>query len=186
MMVKRLIAVFLLAGPAAVAAQTAPPPNDGRLELVGTANPACVIRAPSAAIGNNMSFNPVSSMAGEIAIAEFVDADAVPRGGSIEVILPVVCNSAHRVLVRSGNGALRRVGAPVQSGPFAQSVAYQVATIWGGQQGSLATGAGPLIINTPEARAGQLSLAISVPAGGPPLVAGTYSDQIILELQAAD
>jgi len=40
-------------------------------------------------------------------------------------------------------------------------------------------------INSADGAAGQLSLVISVPDGGDPLVAGTYNDQVVIQLQAA-
>jgi hypothetical protein len=187
MMIRSLLAALALLAPASLAAQTVVDPSQGRLEILGTAHPACVIRGPSSAVGTNMRFEPGGASAGQIGITEFVDGNAVSRGGSIDVMLPVVCNSAHRVVVRSGNGGLRRVGPAVQAGPFAQFFPYSVSTQWGAQSGQLATDSGgPLIINSGEARAGQLSLTINVAAGGRPLVAGTYSDQIVVELQAAN
>lgn len=185
-MIRKLVLAALLLSPAPLAAQGSDL-SQGRLEILGTANPACVIRAPSSAVGSNMRFEPSGASAGQVGITEFVDSNAVSRGGSIDVLLPVICNSAHRVVVRSGNGGLRRVGPPVQTTDFAQFFPYQVTTLWGGQQAVLTTNqAGTLIIDSGEARAGQLALSINVAAGGPPLVAGTYSDQIVVELQAAN
>lgn len=187
MMIRPIILSLALLAPSAVAAQETFDPSLGRVEILGTADPACVIRAPSAAVGTNMRFEPLSASAGQIGITEFVDQNAVSRGGSIEINLPVICNSAHRVVVRSGNGGLRRVGATVQAGPFAQFVPYSVAAQWGGQQALLATNqGGSVLIDSGQARAGLVGLTISVAAGGQPLVAGTYSDQIVVELQAAN
>lgn len=185
-MIRKAILAVLLLAPGPLAAQVAEL-SQGRLEILGTARPACVIRAPSSAIGNNMRFEPGGASAGQVGITQFVDNNAVSRGGSIDVILPVICNSAHRVVVTSGNGGLRRLGPMVQTTGFAQFFPYRVTTQWGSQQGVLATDqAGTLIIDSGEARAGQLSLSINVAAGGQPLVAGTYSDQIVVELQAAN
>jgi len=186
-MIRTLLVSVALLAPATLAAQTGADPSQGRLEILGTANPACVIRGPSSAVGTNMRFEPGGASAGQIGITEFVDGNAVSRGGSIAVTLPVICNSAHRVIVRSANAGLRRLGPAVQAGQFATSFPYRVTTEWGAQRGQLATDqGGTLIIDTGEARAGQLSLSINLAAGGRPLVAGTYSDQIVVELQAAN
>lgn len=185
MMINRLIAFVALLAPAAAAAQVVEP-SQGRLEIIGTSRPACVIGAASSAAGNNMTFQPLSNVSGQIRITDFVDSNAVSRGASIDVILPVICNSAHRIAVRSGNGGLRRVGAPVRPGPFVEFLPYQVNTAWGAQQAGFTTDQGTLIINAAEARAGQVSLSIAVARGGRPLVAGLYSDQIVVELQAAN
>lgn len=186
-MIRKALFLAALLAPGTALAQQDADLSRGRLELVGTAYPSCVIRGPSSAVGTNMRFEPGSASAGQISIGEFVDTNAVSRGGSIEITLPVVCNSAHRVVVRSGNGGLRRQGAAVQATGFSQLFPYRVTTDWGGQRGDLNTDqSGTLILNTGEARAGQLSLSINVAAGGRPLVAGTYSDQIVVELQAAN
>jgi hypothetical protein len=186
MMIKRFIAAALLMAPAALAAQVVEP-SQGRLDIIGTSRPACVVGSVPAAAGNNMTFTPVSNVGGQLRITEFVDlTTALSRGGSIDVILPVICNSAHRIVVRSNRGGLRRVGAPARPSQFAEFLPYQVNTSWGNQQAGLATDQGTLIINTAEARAGQVALSIAVPRGGRPLVAGTYEDQIVVELQAAN
>jgi len=186
-MIKRLIASIALLAPAAAAAQ-AVEPSQGRLEILGTSHPACVIRTPPPATGNNMTFDPVGSASGRINITDFVDNNAQSRGGSIDVVVPVVCNSAHRVVVRSGGGGLRRDGAAAaQPGQFIEFLPYEVSTSWGSQQAGFTTNqGGPLVINSAEAHAGQLSISINVAQGGRPLIAGMYGDQIVLELQAAN
>lgn len=188
-MIRTLLVSVALLAPSALLAQQSADLSQGRLEIVGTANPACVIKGPTSAIGNNMRFDPQGPSAGQIGITNFVDNNAVSRGGTIDIALPVVCNSAHRVIVRSANGGLRRQGAAaaVQGNQFVQFFPYQVTTQWGGQNGRLTTDqGGTLTIDTGEARAGSLGLQINVAAGGRPLVAGTYADQIVVELQAAN
>ena len=187
MMIRSLIVSIALLAPAALQAQQVADLSQGRLEILGTARPACVIRTPRSSVGNNMRFDPSGAATGQVGITEFVDSNAVSRGGSIDIDLPVICNSAHRVTVRSGNGGLRRLGPAIQSGPFAQTLPYSVSTIWGGQNGQLNTDqGGVLTIDSSEARSGLLALSIIFAAGGRPLVAGTYSDQIVVELQAAN
>jgi hypothetical protein len=187
-MIRSFIAVALLAAPAALGAQTNVDPSRGRLEILGTANPACLIRTPSAASGNNATFQPIGASAGEIRIGEMVDTTtAQSRGASIDLVIPVVCNSPHRLVVRSGNGGLRRIGPAVAAGPFRELLPYQVTTVWGEDQQALASQAGaPVLIVSSGARAGQLSLSFNVARGGQPLVAGNYGDQIVLELTAAN
>lgn len=185
-MIRKTILAAAILMPAPLAAQVVDS-SLGRVELVGTAPAGCVIRGPASAVGTNMRFEPSSASAGQIGITEFVDQNSVSRGGSIEINLPVICNSAHRVVVRSGNGGLRRLGAAVPTGPFAQFVPYSVTTLWGGQQAVLTTNQGGTVqIDSNQARAGLVALSINLAAGGQPLVAGTYSDQIVVELQAAN
>lgn len=185
-MIPRLAAILLAATPAAAAAQLGEEPVDGRLELVGVAPSTCLIHGPQAANSVNASFSEQGSSAGQVQITELVDpATALPRAASMDLALPVICNGPHRVVLRSANGGLRRTGAPVPGGPFAEFLAYQVSSAWGGQEGTLG-GGGPLIIDSATARAGSLRISINLAAGGQPLVAGNYEDQIVVELQAAN
>jgi hypothetical protein len=185
-MTRYLVAIVALLLPAVAGAQLIDP-TPGRLEIVGLAPSACLIRSPAAGTGVNATFESTGSNSGQIRITEFVDpTNAQPRGASMSLAVPIVCNSPHRVIVRSGNGGLRRVGAGTQAGPFAEFLPYQVDAIWGGSQNGLASDGGPLLIDSATARSGQLSLSVNVAQGGRPLVAGTYSDSIVLELQAAN
>jgi len=183
-MIKSLTAAVLLLAPAALAAQVIEP-SRGRLEILGTARPACVMGSPARTVGNNMTFEPASPGSGQLSIVEFVDNNAVSRGGVIDILFPMVCNAPHRVTVRSATGALRRLGAPVQTGPFAEFHGYRLRSQWGSQLANAESQAGPLIIDSDGARAGQMTLSVDLPAGGRPLVQGLYSDEIIVELQAA-
>ncbi|HET9428157.1 MAG TPA: hypothetical protein VFO69_07345 [Allosphingosinicella sp.] len=182
-----LAAVLILSAPAGAAAQTIDP-TPGRLEIVGQAPSACLIRTPTGEAAVNATFESTGSSSGQIRITEFVDpGSAQSRGASMDLVVPVICNSPHRVTVRSGNGGLRRLGSPVPAGPFIEFLPYQVNAVWGGSQGGIASDSGgPLLIDSPSARAGQLSLSFDIARGGRPLVAGTYSDSIVIELQAAN
>ncbi|HEY5712499.1 MAG TPA: hypothetical protein VIT38_11445 [Allosphingosinicella sp.] len=188
MMIRHLIAAALLGAPALAAAQTTVDPSRGRLEILGTAPSACLIRTPAAASGSNATFQPTGGSTGEIRISRMVDATtAQSLGASIDLVIPVICNSPHRVVVRSSNGGLRRIGRPVAPGRFRDLLPYEVNTVWGDSQQALSSEAGtPVLIVASTARAGQLSLSLHVAAGGQPLVAGIYGDQIVLELTAAD
>ena len=97
----------------AVAAAQLVEPAPGRLEIVGLAPNACVVRTPPAASGDNMTFQPQGSAAGQITITETVDSAARPRGGSLNLVVPIVCNSPHRVVLTSRSGGLRCTGQPV-------------------------------------------------------------------------
>ncbi len=185
-MIRSLAAAILLLAPIPAAAQTTIDPSQGRLEILGTSRPACVIGAPSSSVGTNMVFSQVGPSVGRIEIPVFVDGDARPRGGSIEVMLPVICNAPHRVSIRSEGGALRREGPAVPAGPFAEAVPYEVAAFWAGRQSAGGSGAGPVTIDSNAARIGDVSVRVNVAAGGQPLVSGTYLDRIVVELQAAN
>jgi hypothetical protein len=160
----------------------------GRLEIAATAASACVIRAPTAGTGVNAVFEPVGNSSGHVRIAELVDPNsALPRPASMDLVVPVICNGPHRVTLRSGSGGLRVGGAPANTGGFASILPYSMSLLWGSDRSTTATDAGaPLVLDAAQARAGELSLKIAVASSEKPLVAGTYTDQIILEFQAAN
>jgi hypothetical protein len=186
-MIRFLAVAAALLLPAAASAQRIDP-TPGRLEIVGLAPTACLIRTPTSATGVNATFESTGGSSAQIRITEFVDpSNAQPRAASMNLAIPVICNGPHRVVVRSGNGGLRRLGPAAPASAFGEFVAYQVNTVWGDSQGNFTSdSASPMLIDSAGARAGQISLSINVPPGGRPLVGGTYSDSIVLELQAAN
>lgn len=189
-MIKMLTALAAAAVvlPSAASAQVVGAAED-RLEVLGTAFQACVILTPSASSGNNATFEPASGNSGEIRITDFVNpSTATARAASISLALPVICNSPHRLVLRSSNGGLRRDGAGAGSqGPFAEFKAYQMAASWGPVAlNAMSDADGQLVINSATARAGDVSITIDVGEGGQPLVAGTYSDEIVVEFRAAN
>jgi hypothetical protein len=160
----------------------------GRLEIAGTAPNACVMRAPTAGNGVNATFEPSGAGSARIRITELVDpATALGRQASMDLVVPVICNGPHLVTLRSGSGGLRRQGNPVQGTGFGTMLPYAMNLSWVSDQAQAASDSGgPLVLTAGGARAGQLSLQIAVASGTRPLVAGSYSDQIILEFQAAN
>jgi hypothetical protein len=62
-----------------------------------------------------------------------------------------------------------------------------MSILWGSDRSATATDSGgPLVLDASQARAGQLSLQIEVTSRAQPMVAGGYTDQIVLEFQAAN
>lgn len=179
-----LIAAAAALAPAAALAQTANI-GQGRLDLVGESPSACLASAPTSPTGQNATFQQTGPSAGEIRITQLVDPQtAQPRPSSIDVAVPVICNSAHRLTIRSGSGGLVLQGRQVQATGFRSSLAYNVSATWAGQTNN-GTSASPVTINSSDGAAGLVSLNISVPGGGDPLVAGVYEDSVVIELQVA-
>ena len=88
-------------------------------------------------------------------------------------------------MLSSGNGGLLRDGGSTQPGQggFREFVPYQVSAVWSGQTVASASDGGPVVINVPDGAAGDASVTIDVPGGGAPLVAGGYSDAVVIELR---
>jgi hypothetical protein len=189
-MMRALAFLIVALAPGVALAQTVQS-GTGRLDLVGTAPSACLVSAPASAVGSNASFAASGTQSAQVTITQLVDqTTSEPRASSISVAVPIICNSAHRVTVRTTNGGLLRQGAqsanPNSVNGFREFLPYQIEAAWSGQdvKSSSATPS-PVDIATTDGAAGQLSLTIDVPAGGDPLVAGVYSDSVVIELQVA-
>jgi hypothetical protein len=166
--------------------------SDQALELVGEAPAACVLRAPSATAGVNANFDPTGPASGELRIVQMVDPNtAEPLPTSITLSLPVICNASHRIELRSQNGGLLRDRGNArnrQNGSgFGEFLTYRVGLNWAGQQREATSEeARNLIVAAPRGAAGDATISFSLPGGGGPLIAGRYSDAIIVEFQAAN
>ncbi|HOB12755.1 MAG TPA: hypothetical protein PK680_06130 [Novosphingobium sp.] len=159
-----------------------------RLELAAVAPVACVISTPSVTNQSNASYASTGSASGQVSITELVDGDdATSRASSIELNLPVVCNASHRVRISSANGGLLRAGgsAAGRSGGFQEFLAYQVGIDWAGQSAQLQTTSRDTSIDANQPGKGEMVIRIATPAGGGPLIAGQYSDSIVVEVQPA-
>jgi len=186
-MSKALLVTALLIAPGLASAQT-PQTGRSRLDLSGDSPSACLISAPTAAVGANAAFQSTGPRSGQVTITRLVDpAKATPLAASINLALPLVCNAAHSLVVSTSNGGLRRVGAGAAATKgFREQLPYTVSASWAGQTVGAASRPGPtLTIRSDDGAAGQLSLNITIPGGGEPLVAGTYGDQVVIQLEVA-
>jgi hypothetical protein len=164
-------------------------PISARVEIVGEAPAACVMKAPTVASGLNATFTATSGTTGEIRISELVDPiTAQPEAAELRLAIPVICNAPHRLVMRSGNGGLLRQGGTMaRQGAFAQFLTYRFGAAWANRRVTRGSDiAGQLVINADSARSGDVILSFNVDKGETSLVAGTYSDQIIIEFQAAN
>ena len=164
--------------------------SQGRLDISGESPSACLISSPTAASASNSTFSATGNQQGQITITQLADPQtAVALASTIDLDLPVICNTAHSVNISTANGGLTRLGAPASAAEvngFRQYVPYQVSATWAGQTANATSQAGNTItINSSDGAAGQLDLVISFPGGGDPLVAGVYNDQVVIQLQVA-
>lgn len=166
--------------------------GQGRIELLGQAPAACVLRAPVATNAINATFGSAGLAGGEIQVVQLANPQtAQAQAASIDLALPVICNSAHRLTIRSANGGLLRDGgvsrviAPI--GGLGEFVAYQLDALWAGRDISVQSNVNnTILIESAGASAGDVRLRVSVSAGGGALVAGRYADAVIVEFQATN
>jgi hypothetical protein len=188
----RAVIILALFTAAPAAAQTAFVEQGTRaaqiIQVSGTAEPACLARPAGAQTGSNATFLGTAS-SGTVTIGNLADpvtAQALPS--RITLMLPIICNSAHVVRLRSVGGALRREGAAVAAGSaFADQLPYQYGLRWAGG-GSLSPqqSSQPLAVAANGAASGMAEVTLEVSGGGRPLVAGRYGDIVIVELGAAE
>ena len=162
-----------------------------RLELAGDAPPACALDAPSVTGAVNARFSASSTSTGQIAITELVDPQtANSRAASINLSFPAVCNASHRVSVRSGNGGLLRAGGNPANraggGNFGEFLTYAVGLEWAGATLSRDSDAGTLQVDAGRPATGEIVVKVNTPGDGGPLIAGQYSDSIVVEVQTAN
>lgn len=160
-----------------------------QLVMSGNAPVACVINAPRAASQTNATFAETGTASGRINITQFVDPEsAEPRASSIELNVPVLCNTAHRMRVSSTNGGLLRGGAAGAgtSGGFSEFVGYTIGIDWQGQTTQFTTTSNNAIIDSDRPGRGDATIRIATPAGGTPLIAGQYRDVIVVEVEPSN
>jgi hypothetical protein len=158
------------------------------LDLFGQAPSACVMSPPAPASGSNASFSAQGGQTGVVRFTQFVDPrTAQPRAASIGLAFPVVCNSAHRLTVRTDGTGLTRTAGPASAAGFRDSLGFQVSADWAGAR---AVGSSdlltPIDLRTANGAAGQMNLVVDIAGGGAPLVAGDYAGTLVVELEASN
>jgi hypothetical protein len=124
-----------------------------------------------------------------VAITTFADPQtAQANPASVRVEIPVVCNSAHAVTLRSANGGMLRSGGSQEDvAGFIQFLPYSVELDWVGQRLTGASdAAGSLVLAVPNAGQGLLTVDIAIIGSQAPMVAGAYVDVLQIEITAAN
>ncbi len=166
------------------AAQTTELTTPVQASFHGTAPAGCRISTGSAPTSENVQIGALSAGSAAIAINQMVDEGAAPLGATVVLVLPAVCNQAHTLNLSSLNGGLLGDG-PAGVGAFRSLLPYSVTVAWAGGEQLLLTSDQTLSVVFGDAAAGVVTVTIQIPQGGAPLVAGAYTDEIVLELGAA-
>jgi hypothetical protein len=185
--------VFMIAAMAASALTAVSASAQTTATTVGTyevgfsgAVPAgCLLSTPTAPEMNNATAVSLSPGSADIVVTQLVGDDGVPVGAVVILDLPSICNQAHTLRLSSVGGGMVNPEADGAGGAFRGALPYSVQVNWGGSVQTYQTGEPVLSLPIGNATTGQVTLTIQIPAGGAPLVAGVYSDQLVLELGAA-
>ena len=161
-----------------------------RIELHGDAPAGCVANAARASKQIGATYQDNGPTGGVVVFPNLVDeTTAATRASSIELALPVVCNTSHMITVHSYNGALVRLGAKAArsgSGGFSEMQTYDVGLQWQQRTVQLGTQTASAAISYNQPAKGDLIVDIAVPRGTNPLVAGTYTDAVVVEIRPSN
>lgn len=177
-------AVGLLSTAGGAAAQD-PFPVESQATFQGSAPAACLLSTPSATTTDNAVVGGLAPGSADISISQLVGDDGLPVGATIVLVLPALCNQAHVLDLASVRGGMRSDGPEVTTGPFRSTLPYQVQVDWAGGTQSYQSDDDALSVSVDDAAAGVITFTIQIPAGGAPLAAGAYSDELVLELGVA-
>ena len=167
-----------------VSAQEATQQN--QMVYSGQVLPGCIMAAPTVPSAQNATATSLSAGSADINVTQLVGDDGVPIGAQLVLSLDSACNQAHVLSIASQNGALINdvsTGDPGTS--FRNTLPYAVSLSWSGQTQTLDSSDGSLSLPVGVAARGSVTVIIQIPAGGAPMVAGSYSDQLVLELGIA-
>ena len=183
-------AALALAGSASAAAAQELDRASRPIVLHGDAPAGCVANSARASNQINATYQDNGPTGGVVVFPVLVDeSTATTRASSIELAVPVVCNTSHLITVRSNNGALVRVGASGArsgSGGFGEVQGYGVAVQWQQQTAQIGTQTASAAISYNQPAKGDLIVDIAVPQGTQPLIAGTYTDAVVVEIRPAN
>lgn len=178
----------MITSPALAQEMMTPERIDRDITFEGSAQRACRVTPASAVRELNATLQPSdgSSLNVQLTPQGFIDpTTGVAQATEIALSLPVTCNAPHRIRVSSTQGALLREGASVAAGDFRSRLDFRVNLEFAGQSATFdTTSTASAEVNLSEAATGNAVVTISIPGGGTPLVAGAYSDTLIVEIEA--
>lgn len=174
-----LLFACLLAVPAAGADNASQP-----LQMTGSVPVRCRLSPPSAGVTVNTSFTPDAN-GGNLVLTALVDMNtSTTLSAEGSILVPILCSGTHALTVTS-HGGLNNQNATA-SGGFLTHVDYELTATWGATTQTVQTAGSAVTLDLSQngPQSGDLTIAVSLPAGRGPLVAGTYTDEIIIELNA--
>jgi hypothetical protein len=177
------LTAVLAAGAAAAQSQTQTDVFD-RVTIDGNAPSVCQMNAPQGS-GSNVQFSVNSSNSGQVDFQALANPNtAVAQASSVSVSFPVTCTGAHSLTISSTNGGLTNPSPGAQG--FATRVDYALSAAWNGDTRQFTTVGTPTSLNLTESdgATGNLTVGITVPGGGLPLVSGAYTDQVTVQFSA--
>lgn len=178
------IALFLAVGLLALRADAATTVTQP-LQVHASVPERCRVSPPTGTTSPNATFTPGAN-GGALRLTGLVDpVTALTRATQGTILFPVVCTGTYSLTVTSQGGLVNETTTTASNG-FATRLNYVLSASWGSAAQSVETSGTPvsLDLSAGGAQLGNLTIGFNVPAGRGPLVAGTYTDEIIIQLNA--
>jgi hypothetical protein len=188
-MIARFAIWAALLGPSlAMAQDVSVETSQGRTQFIGTAPLACLLSTP---VGNQISGATLTTTGASAQLTFSSDTlidpqTAVARPFTMSLAVPVLCNAAHSVIIRSLRGGMAPQSGTTQVNGFSSRIDLDVSASWAGTNVQGSTNGNPLSlsINVLDAASGNVEVTLRGVGGTNPLVAGRYSDGIVIDLAA--
>lgn len=184
----RAAPLFAVAGAACALAGAAsgqtPTTQQEQMPFAGDVLPGCTMAAPVISGATNTTSSNVAAGTADLTVTRLVGDDGVPVGAQVVLTLESACNQSHTLSLDSVRGGMTN-GETAPNGQFRTVLPYSVTLSWAGVTQTFSSADPALAAAIGSAARGPLTVSITIPSGGTPLVAGAYSDQLVLELGAA-
>ena len=148
----------------------------------------CQILGVEVAPRSNISVTILPTGA-NIAFNNFVDPQtSLPQALDLQISINARCNFAHQLNIVSQSGGFGLQNGSGTSSDFATRRDYQTSVNWSGLTGSFNTNGlanQGMTLPLQGAISDTLLLQLTSPAGGRPLVSGSYGDVILVNLSGA-
>jgi hypothetical protein len=171
----------------AMAAATA----EARVQVSGTVANTCTLAATETFSGTGA--NKTAADAVFLTLAD--ETNATLKASNFEMTFKAMCNSAHEVTLRSTKGGLVQTNetpVDVREGTFIKRIGYEAKVIWAATPVVVApstnvgtsVGQGEMTArgSVTGAKDGDLRLQVAVTAVNTPVVSGTFSDTLTINI----
>jgi hypothetical protein len=183
-----VIAIASLVPLSAYAQQASVDTGSAQTQFGGTAGFACLVSTPQSGQITGASVSTVGGVAQVVFDPQTViDPDTlIARAFSISLSVPVTCNGGHVVTVRSLRGGMQLQTPIAQAIGLSSRIDMDISALWLGDSGQITTSGRPISANISKNSAGSglVEVTVNGRVGSDPLVAGRYSDEIIIDLVA--
>jgi hypothetical protein len=154
------------------------------LPVDGAVPTRCKLSQPTAIAVSNSTFNS-GDAGGTLVLGTIVGQDALTTGAGATFRFAITCTGAHALVITSNGGLINQATTAAATG-FSTRADYSLSASWGTTSRSLTTDGNraSLDLSQAAARTGNLDIVFNLPLGRGPMTAGSYTDQVFIQLTA--